>query len=782
MRLTPAILLWLPLGLLPARGDEAIPAKTLAEIKGATAFVKVTAGPLQATGSGFLIRADGKTGYLVTNHHVVVHGPAAQPQPTLSVVFWSGTKKERVYTAALLAADAERDLAILKVSNADDLPAPLDLTARVELSETLPVFTFGFPFGQALSVTKGNPAMTVGKATVSSIRTNERDEVVVVQIDGELNPGNSGGPVVDARGRLVGVAVAKLRGTHIGFAIPPQELNRLLEGRVGALRAKPTRIDDRTTELEVEVALLDPLNRLRELELHYQPADALKDKPKADQETQWALMSGAARAPLAVAGQRATGKVRLTAPEGKTTVPFVFQVACVRAEGKKLITELTTRDVPFGSAPVAARSSQEPLPPPIVLKEQIVQEMPEISSAVVGGSGRYLILHLRGRHRLAVWDVYQSKMVKELPVAADQIYLAAGSVHLIVILPVQKLIQRYSLKTFEREATVPLKVRGTVTGAVMGSASDRPLLLGVHDDASGAELAQFLDPLTLKPLEMDWGGGKVPGLTGSFLRASANGQVFTARQGVGGEPHECLSLVVSGNQVKAYSAGMASSLLLPTPDGRHVCADAAVYDQELKPVFPLKPGEQLLSPFLPARQGIYYLRLEHGSKEGLGKLSFYVPGQDKPFTTLDDVEGYVGQVIAYGKLPNALMHDQRIFFFPDANVLVTIPLSNDKLIVRPFDLDKYLQTSGQEYLFVASQPSRTTRAGDLYKYQVVAKSHKGGLKYKVESGPKGMKVSEKGLLEWEVPKRPEGKEHEVVLGIADAAGQECFQTFTITIE
>src|SRR5262245_47838321 len=167
------------------RADEAIPAKTLAEIKGATAFIKLQAGPLSATGSGFLIKADGKTGYLVTNHHVAVHNRPGLPRPSITAVFWSGTKKEQACPAELLASDPDRDLAVLKISDARELPTPINLTQQVELTETLPVFMFGFPFGQALSLTKGNPAITVGKGTISSLRLNDRDEVGVIQIDGD---------------------------------------------------------------------------------------------------------------------------------------------------------------------------------------------------------------------------------------------------------------------------------------------------------------------------------------------------------------------------------------------------------------------------------------------------------------------------------------------------------------------------------------------------------------------------------------------------------------------
>src|SRR5205085_10448224 len=65
-----------------------------------------------------------------------------------------------------------------------------------------------------------------------SIRLDENDAVVYVQIDGALNPGNSGGPVVDPEGRLLGIAVASIRGSSgIGLAIPVKHLTQLLEGK-----------------------------------------------------------------------------------------------------------------------------------------------------------------------------------------------------------------------------------------------------------------------------------------------------------------------------------------------------------------------------------------------------------------------------------------------------------------------------------------------------------------------------------------------------------------------
>jgi S1-C subfamily serine protease len=215
-----------------------IPAETLDRIKAMTVFVKVDAGALQGSGSGFLIKVDGDTGYLVTNDHVANprddddrRGRRLGPRfprgtPRLTVVLNSGTAFERSVSATQLIADSEKDLAILRIK-APNLPQPLDLADHAQLVETMPVFIIGFPFGEELGL-KRNPAVNVARATVTSIRRDRANKPALVQLQGELHPGNSGGPVVDAQGRLIGVAVAKLEGTQIGFAIAPTVLEDLL--------------------------------------------------------------------------------------------------------------------------------------------------------------------------------------------------------------------------------------------------------------------------------------------------------------------------------------------------------------------------------------------------------------------------------------------------------------------------------------------------------------------------------------------------------------------------
>src|SRR5262249_35829971 len=169
----------------PAGGADAptIPLQTLTDLKSATVFIKVEAGNSAASGSRFVVKAEGDTAYVVTNHHVVT--PSTDRMPfrgprfvvggpvTLTLVFGSGTPQERSAQAEVLADDSEDDLAVLRVKGVKDLPRPIDLRADARLVETMGLFIFGFPFGTALATNKGNPAVTVSKGSVSSIPLNQ---------------------------------------------------------------------------------------------------------------------------------------------------------------------------------------------------------------------------------------------------------------------------------------------------------------------------------------------------------------------------------------------------------------------------------------------------------------------------------------------------------------------------------------------------------------------------------------------------------------------------------
>jgi S1-C subfamily serine protease len=254
----------------PARSQDAISPETLAAVKKATVFIRLEAAGWSATGTGFVVADDGKAVLIATNDHVASARPPAGRTAVVTVVFESGTKVERSYSAQVVASDAERDLAVLRVTGVKDAPRPIAYADPPQVSETTGVYTLGFPFGKALAVAGGSPAITVGKASISSLRQGPDGELAVVQLDGSLNPGNSGGPVVDAKGRLVGVAVATIRdGQGIGFAVPTRELGKLMQGRVGRVRVTTRKAPTGGVTVRIEADLLDPAARLRGAVAHY---------------------------------------------------------------------------------------------------------------------------------------------------------------------------------------------------------------------------------------------------------------------------------------------------------------------------------------------------------------------------------------------------------------------------------------------------------------------------------------------------------------------------------
>lgn len=220
--------------------------------KKATALVEVVTAVGEATGSAFCID---KSGLFITNSHVVRR--AAKGKGGVRLVVDIGLKPQRSLRAKVLRADDGLDLALLKV-DADAGLTPLELGKDDALLETAQVVTFGFPFGRNPTV-RGEvyPDITVIPSRITSLR-RDKGRLEGVQFDGQLNPGNSGGPVVDDAGRVIGVAVATVRGAAMNLAIPVGRVSEFLTAPGMVFDPPPLVYEDRSRPVTWTIKVQPP--------------------------------------------------------------------------------------------------------------------------------------------------------------------------------------------------------------------------------------------------------------------------------------------------------------------------------------------------------------------------------------------------------------------------------------------------------------------------------------------------------------------------------------------
>jgi S1-C subfamily serine protease len=168
--------------------------------------------PSEGTGSGFVVDDQG---HIITNYHVI------EGAESIEVIFADETR----VPARVIGVDPLNDLAVLLPESLPPGTAPLELGTSADLRAGQRAIAIGNPFGLEQTLTTGvvsalgRPLQTADDAWIFN----------VIQTDTAINPGNSGGPLLDSRGRVIGVNTAIREGAEgIGFAVPADTVRRVL--------------------------------------------------------------------------------------------------------------------------------------------------------------------------------------------------------------------------------------------------------------------------------------------------------------------------------------------------------------------------------------------------------------------------------------------------------------------------------------------------------------------------------------------------------------------------
>ena len=195
--------------------DAPSPAKVYASVQGAIVLVRTTTDPLEhdeylqrSSGSGVVIVNRGK---ILTSLHVVAGAGR------IRVTFADGLQSD----AKIVSEHPENDIAVLQAETVPDDLAAASMRPKADLKPGDTVVAVGFPFGIGPSVTAG-----VVSGLKRQFRTTSGDPLSnLIQFDAAVNPGSSGGPLLNAAGEVVGIVTAMLDPgsggfAGIGFAVP----------------------------------------------------------------------------------------------------------------------------------------------------------------------------------------------------------------------------------------------------------------------------------------------------------------------------------------------------------------------------------------------------------------------------------------------------------------------------------------------------------------------------------------------------------------------------------
>lgn len=197
----------------------------ITETRKTTGLFDDTAQTVQSSGTGFVVD---KKGYILTNSHVVSDGQTK----TVKVLFNNGTTTN----GQVVWNDQNLDLAVVKINKSNLVPAELGDSDKVTVGDI--AIAIGNPLGTDLrnSVTQG-----IISGLNRDVSTQSSNMSGLLQTDASINSGNSGGPLLNQDGQVIGINTAKANADNLGFSIPINTakviVNKIIEDKN---YAKPT--------------------------------------------------------------------------------------------------------------------------------------------------------------------------------------------------------------------------------------------------------------------------------------------------------------------------------------------------------------------------------------------------------------------------------------------------------------------------------------------------------------------------------------------------------------
>lgn len=791
---------WVSVAGMAAAADEPS-AKVVGEVKQATAFVEHKNG--FGSGSAFCISPQG---YFVTCAHVL---HPLKIGDRVDLTLQSGLPGAKTLDATILRLAPDRDIAILKVEG-DRLPF-LRLGDSGKLRETQSILVAGFPLGRGLDAEGRKPAVTLSTGRVTAIRRDD-ERVNEVQVDAELNPGNSGGPIVDLEGRVVAVAASRIFLTELNFGIGTSWVEAIMASPLIRLEGVPPLPDgSETYRLPFSISYL---RQPKEAEVWVTLNGAVTGEQALEIEPRGGGEFVASGVPKSSAAEHLSSTLRVDAVRelGQVTHTMHFSVLDqkVAVDGKEVRLSELAAVLPNGpeiidvrgerraggvtgisSVRMAGESSgtvdlSRNYDALLIRPETAVPEEVKVSIKVLSdGFAKTLTLPVSREHADRFTNYPPSGRrafsygpgdasageSKRLEFEAEVVEVAWGGGGRYAVL---RLVRDPELRVIDcLEGREVGRVPFQQQGGCFTVGADRLIL------ARGEEVEQWsLDPLEQVSKPQRWVLGEIDHLV---MGPAWTGRVAVFYRAFGSDRLRRLD----------FRDPERSTVLAINPQGKMDDALTGVLPALLETAILGLGGRDSGKPMVWDGKGVRYAEERAGKYSAIGPLGrrrlppggvvvpegeVWLPttvpdlglrlrpvgGEEQAVDLVDlrsgrQLAGSVRMLPRIGaKTPSGrptgteIPAATRVMAVPQLGFVACLPESNRELVIEPLDAWKAIGEAGSDVAFVTAFPPPSVARGKTLKFDLKPRGADEILA-RLESGPEGVEVTPEGLLEWKVP-------------------------------
>lgn len=395
----------------------------------------------------------------------------------------------------------------------------------------------------------------------------------------------------------------------------------------------------------------------------------------------------------------------------------------------------------------------------------------EVTDGKIGGNGRYLLLSLGSLSKIAVFDVREAKVIKYVELGNEKSIVAAGLTRFVVVDPDSKSVRRIKLATGEEElrSTFDTSIEQVISVG-MGAAAEGPVYMEARLSSTGRSSSSSRSS-SRQFFAVDLNSMKSRPLTGYPSLSSSGNRMFVSAQGdVVGLGSDRSFRVRDGyleaipNLTNASSSVNNYSL---EGDGFFANNKRYYFNGEVTPAVE-RTSAMLGSCYQP---NLWYAATYAGSSRPLS-VGFHIGSEAVPAAEIQV------KVTENSSNTSSIENSFRLSYCPAEKTLTFLTRSPPGVSVKRFDLAAAVANTPLDFLAVESAPPGTFYWGRPLSYQLKVFSNRGGVKYRLESGPPGMKISPAGLLEWLPPPDAESTQS-VIVAISDAKDKQILHSFKL---